>query len=96
MDIFYHPHNLSAHLTPHNRIVPSADPDASILPSGENATLRTELVCPLSVRSSRPLAVSHNLMVLSPDPEASVLPSGENATLEFGLRIYALSSANPH
>ena len=43
-------------------------------PSGEKATEVTLSVCPLSVRSSRPLATSQSLTVLSLLPEASTLP----------------------
>jgi hypothetical protein len=67
--------------TPHSRTVPSSDPEARILPSGEKATLHTVLVCPERAHSSRPLATSHSLTVLSLAPEANVLPSGEKATL---------------
>src|SRR5260221_375854 len=40
----------------------------------------TPLVCPSSLRTSRPLATSHRRTVLSLDPEASRRPSGEKWT----------------
>ena len=61
-------------------MVKSLLPEASVRPSGEKATDTTELVWPVSVRSSSPLAMPQSFMVLSPLPEASVRPSGENAT----------------
>jgi len=71
--------DVEAHRTPHRRTVPSHDPEASARPSGEKATLRTQNVCPSSVRSSAPLAASHSRMVRSLDAEASSRPSGEKA-----------------
>jgi hypothetical protein len=59
----------------------STDAEARRRPSGEKATLRTQRVCPSSVRSGAPLAASHSRMVLSKDPEASSRPSGEKAAL---------------
>jgi hypothetical protein len=55
-------------------------PEASVRPLGENATVLTGQVWPVSVRNSWPLAASQSLMDLSSLPEASVRPSGENAT----------------
>ena len=51
------------------------------LPSGLNATLLTQPVCPLRVRISWPVAASHTFTVLSQLPVAMRLPSGLNATL---------------
>ena len=68
--------------TRHNLMVPSPLPDASKLPSGENDTLQTTPVCPVSVRTNAPSETRHNLMVISQLPDASKLPSGENDTLE--------------
>src|SRR4051794_31771574 len=58
--------------------VPSLDPDATSLPSGENAT--AEGKWPLSVPRTAPVAGSQSLTVPSPDPDATSLPSGEKAT----------------
>src|SRR5262249_27873171 len=56
-------------------------PEASILPSGENARelITTKPSWPCSLMISLPVATSHTRMRL-PTPEARVLPSGENAT----------------
>ena len=61
--------------------MPSFDPDANVLPSGEKATLNTPLVFPFRVRKVRPLVTSHRITVLSHDPDARVFPSGENVTV---------------
>ena len=66
--------------TSHNWIGPSRDPDASVFPSGEKATLNPESRFPLGKARDWPVATSHSLTVLSTDPEASVFPSGEKAT----------------
>ena len=66
--------------TSHSLIVWSLLPEASVLPSGLNATDHTPPVCPLRVACSLPVATSHSLIVWSPLPEASVLPSGLYAT----------------
>jgi len=52
------------HGTPHNRTVPSHDPDANVRPLGAKAKLFTHEACPLKVRSSRPVSASHSLMVV--------------------------------
>src|SRR5437764_1476294 len=63
-------------------MVPSQLAEASVLPSGANATLVTEPVWPLSTTGAALGAASdHRRMVWSPLAEASVLPSGANATL---------------
>ena len=52
------------------------------MPSGLNATLHTQPVCPCKgAPRGWPVAASHRRTVLSPLPEARVLPSGLNATL---------------
>ena len=66
--------------TSHNLTVSSAAPEASFVPSGENAIDSTLSLCPVSVFMFFPVKISHSLTVLSIDPEASFLPSGENAT----------------
>src|SRR5437762_1612033 len=58
----------------------SSDPDATSLPSGENATAKIEHEWPSSVWLTSPVAVPQSLTVLSPDPDATSLPSCENAT----------------
>ena len=65
----------------HSLTVWSRLPDASVLPSGLNATANTESVRPVSgLPSWRCVATSHNRIVPSALPDASVLPSGLNAT----------------
>src|SRR5262245_55822335 len=58
------------------------------LPSGENATLTTGLVCSLSMVGTFPVCAVHTFTPprrsLSQPPEAMRLPSGENATLLTG------------
>ena len=44
-------------------MVSSPLPDASKRPSGENDTLSTPSVCPVSVRTNEPSDTRHNLMV---------------------------------
>lgn len=61
--------------------VPSKLALARHRPSGLNATLRTQCLCPLSKRTSSPEATSHNLMVRSKLPPARRRPSGLKATL---------------
>jgi hypothetical protein len=58
----------------------SALPEAKYLPSGENATERTDSSCPRSVVTSFFDYMFQSLTVLSLLPEAKYLPSGENAT----------------
>ena len=65
--------------TSHSLIVLSCEPEASIVPSGENAT-RTERVCFSRVAIFSLVAISHSLTVPSCAPEARILLSGENAT----------------
>src|SRR5262249_15920570 len=60
----------------HTLAVPSKLPVASRAPSGDQATDVTWPVCPLRVRSSRPLAASHTLAVPSQLPVATRAPSG--------------------
>ena len=59
----------------------STEPDASVAPSGEKATLSTVLAWPLSVASVAREATLQRRTVLSREPDASVAPSGEKATL---------------
>src|SRR5215213_4934130 len=64
------------------RIVVSSLAETRVLPSGENATLFTKLVCPviLALISGLPrLERSQMMIVVSLLPEASRLPSGLNA-----------------
>ena len=66
--------------TSHSLTILSNDPEASIEPSGENATELTIAVC-FSVAIFCLVTTSHSLTVLSSaPPEASVEPLGENAT----------------
>ena len=51
------------------------------LPSGENATDKTERVCPWKgFPTCPPVCASQSQIVLSEEPETMCLPSGENAT----------------
>src|SRR5262249_42652911 len=50
-------------------------------PSGLNATLTTEAVCPSNRRVSFPFCQFHRPIVLSALPEAICCPSGEKATV---------------
>jgi hypothetical protein len=65
----------------HIRIVRSPDPDVTLLPSGENTTLLTELKWPSSVCSACLVATFHIRIVRSSDSDATLLPSDENTTL---------------
>lgn len=47
----------------HSLIVPSSDPDATVLLSGEKATAVIEELCPLSICFSSPVATSYSLVV---------------------------------
>src|SRR5262249_49474657 len=51
------------------------------LPSGLNASLLIQFVCPLSAAFSWPVSASHTCAVPSSRPVSSRLPSGLNATL---------------
>src|SRR5882724_6213373 len=78
---------------------PADDPDdARVRPSGENATLRTQDLCPLNVRKSLPLAISQSLIgllsSLSPYPAARVRPSGEKAMERTLTKGSGVSSTN--
>src|SRR5690349_14953924 len=66
--------------------VPSTAPEASVLPSGENATRHTHDPCPRRANRSCPLVVLHTFTVPSRpnEAEATTLPSGESET-EFTL-----------
>jgi len=61
--------------------VRSPVPQATVLPSGEKATLQTAISAATVFRSSLPVATSQSLRVLSLLADASVFPSGEKATL---------------
>ena len=62
------------------RVCHAEEPDASFLPSGENATAWTLPVCPGNVAIGFCVETSHSSTLSSQDPEASIVPSGENAT----------------
>src|SRR5262249_21973287 len=70
----------------HTFAVPSILAVANLLPSGDQDTEWTPLVCPmplvcaLRLSSSRPPVVSHTLAVPSQLPVASRLPSGDQDT----------------
>ena len=63
----------------------SLDPDAIVLPSGENATARIPDEWPESVRCIKPVSKSQSLIVMSTDADAIVLEFGENDTAEIEL-----------
>src|SRR5687768_16549423 len=52
-------------LTFHKRTLPSNEPDASVPPSGEKATLSTDSVCPSRVWSRKPSLTRHKRILLS-------------------------------
>ena len=60
--------------------VPSTLAEAMRVPSGLNATPKTQLACPLSVSTSSPVAASQTFTDLSSLAEAMREPSGLNAT----------------
>src|SRR6516162_3634937 len=62
------------------RIFRSQPPEASVLPSDENATQFTSAVCPVKRLISLASCHAHSRTVLSTPPEASVLPSGLKAS----------------
>ena len=64
----------------HNSTLPSRLADASRIPSELNATLQTQCLWPLRVRSSWPLSTSQSFTVPSQLADASRVPSGLNAT----------------
>jgi len=64
----------------------------SWLPSGENATEETELVCPCNSLSSSPVIASHTR---TEDPEAIRSPPGENATEETEAMPRRCRSSSP-
>jgi hypothetical protein len=66
--------------TSHSLIALSSAPDATVVPSGENATEWAAEVWPVRLCKRPPVATFHRLIVLSYDPDASVVPPGENAT----------------
>ena len=56
------------------------------VPSGENATEKTEFVHPLNgPETVLPVCVSQTRMVSSKEPETICLPLGENATASANL-----------
>jgi hypothetical protein len=55
-------------------------PDSTRVPSGENATERTQRECPLKVRMSAPVVASQSLIVLSLLLERTRVPSADHAT----------------
>jgi hypothetical protein len=64
-----------------SRTVPSPEPEAASLPSGENAIELTQPEWPLSGSPcGAPVAASQSRTVPSLEPDATSLPSGENAT----------------
>ena len=71
---------LAALQVPTHQLVAEAARDA-VRPSGEKATLVTEVSCPDNVCNSSPSGSFQSLMSLSPPPERALRPSGEKATL---------------
>ena len=68
-------------LASHKRTVPSQLPLVIVVPSGLNATLLIQPVCPVSVLRSVPVLASHKRTMPSLPPLAIVVPLGLNATL---------------
>ncbi len=60
---------------------PLFSPEATVVPSGENAIETIELAYK-RVERVLPVATSQSRIVLSYEPEATTLPSGENNTLK--------------
>ena len=67
--------------TCHNLIVPSLEPEAKVLLSGEKAILLTRATCRPSMATSNFSHVSEfHIMILPSYPAVdAILPSGENA-----------------
>jgi hypothetical protein len=63
----------------------SDEPEIMFLPSGENATEKTESVWPSSTFCTSPVDESHTHTELSNKPEIMCLPLGENATANTSL-----------
>lgn len=62
-------------------MVSSKDPETIRVPSGENDTEETALLCPRNAGNNvAPEVASQTQTVLSSDPETMRVPSGENAT----------------
>ena len=59
----------------------SYDPDAKYSPTGENATMITQLECPVRIFIGSPLDKLHTFIVQSLDPDAKYSPFGENTML---------------
>lgn len=70
-------------LASQSKMLLSIPPLASVLPSGENATNKTQPLCPSQVASGLSVAKSHSLTVVSPEADANRWPSGENATYKI-------------
>ena len=66
--------------------MPSEEPEASIVPSGENATDRTHPVCPSREAIFSLVSGFHSRTPPDADPETSVFPSGENTTDKTSVR----------
>src|SRR6266702_3995689 len=80
-----HPINGPASFSPvvvfHTQIAPSREPETMRLPSGENATEKTENPCPVNGPVSvSPVVAFHTQIVPSREPETMRWPFGENAT----------------
>ncbi len=81
-------------LTSHTTTVESNDPDASIMPSAENATEYTWVVCSLNTDTPTPRSTSHNRTHASNDAlasctRASTAPAGIHVTL-YTSRVWPL------
>ena len=63
------------------RAVSSQDHVATLLLSGDQATLLTTRPCPTSARTTSPVVAFQIRAVLSSEPVATLLPSGDQATL---------------
>jgi hypothetical protein len=75
--------------TRHNLTVPSRDPEASVSPDGEKATLFTLSAWPFTARSKAPSDTLHQRTSYQALPAASMAPSGEKATLPIPPRTEA-------
>ena len=75
----------------HTRTVPSSLPEVSCVPSGDQATLSTQLVSPSRVRSSSPLSASHIRTVRS-----RLAEGGQLVNNAYGLELKGGSMRKAH
>src|SRR5437879_2499336 len=79
----------------HRRTVPSRQPDATLAPSGDNATRQTQFPCLPSTRLFADSFRSHSLTAPSNPPETIVRSSGPHATLLISLFLPCTGPSDP-